>query len=173
MWTRSGVCPTNRAVERFWHAGLRSDGRMCLVAASHEEAYFVWDVAAQRIVWCDGGDLFAGLGLDGEVARSSAPDLAEWIGRDGCVELADGAARGRYRMFGLHHRHGLGAHADLGVLTVDEAARELVIDEPAGLRIRLPYEAASGDWAFASFADDAPRAAVVEPYYVTFYARVK
>jgi hypothetical protein len=87
--------------------------------------------------------------------------------------IAAGPGADRYRVFGI----------DEPGRTVDELlGLRLEIDQPAGLvRVHrladgvevdaLRYEWSSGAYADASFSEDGSMFAVIEPYYVTFFAR--
>jgi hypothetical protein len=86
--------------------------------------------------------------------------------------IAEGPGADRYRVFGI----------DEPGRTVDVLlGLRLEIDQPAGLvRVQrradgvevdaLRYEGSSGDYAVASFSENGSMFAVIEPYYLTFFA---
>jgi hypothetical protein len=81
-------------------------------------------------------------------------------------------AQGEYRVFGLNINHAKTAHQNLSV-KVEQKTETVIVQESTSGEVvaQLKYECFSGDWAFASFSDDGNVIAVIEPYYVTFFAR--
>jgi hypothetical protein len=161
QWTRVGVCRTFGVLERFHHAGLSADGRRCFVASVDDDVYAVWDIAAGSIVWID----------DGSAGDSSLPPLDEWADTD-VLDLDLPAIGGRYQLFGLLRPAAVVDHPAAGLqLELDGHARELLLRTRDGvIWQRLPYEAHSGDWAYASFSANGRMIAVLDPYVVTFFA---
>lgn len=163
-WRLVSVCPESVCDERLWHAGLSLDGSMCLISGFEDNVFIVWDVHDQKVLWRDDG-------VDG---NSELPPLDEWIDDDGYVTIDDERCRGRYRVFGLNENHARTKSAKLNQkLEVSvSSGLVLILDEVTGLEThRLPFDAFSGDWAFASFSDDDSTIAVIEPYSVTFFGR--
>ncbi len=160
-WVRLGTIITGEVTDRFWHAGLSSDSSKCFVAATENEAYFVWDIASQQVIWVE----------DGSTNETEHPDLDEWLD-DGFITIDSGKAQGRYRIFGLRHNNALELHPTLDLRAeVDKVSCEVVLKSESGHteQTRLRYESGLGGWAFASFSDDGDLLAVLEPYYVTLY----
>jgi hypothetical protein len=153
-------------VDRWWHAGLSSDGHRCLImGACDNHPVIVWDVAARRIVCV----------LDGpEPPEDEGLDLGEHLNTEGYYVISDGLGAGRYRIFGIHEHHGRTVDESLGVrLEIDEPehlVRVVRLSDSVALAA-LKYEWFSGDWAFASFSDDGSMFAVIEPYHVTFFSQ--
>ena len=164
MWSRVGVCEDWRCGERLWHAGLSPDGCRCFVADCDDNAFIVWDVLESKILWKD----------DATGRDSPIESLHALMTADGWAQLGAGPAAGRYRIFGFGHNYAKTSSSESD-LKLDVRVREetLVIRRISNDEIvcKLPFEAFSGDWAFASFSEDASTIAVVEPYYVTFFRR--
>ncbi len=164
MWKQVGICPHWQCDDRIWHAGLSRDGTKCFVAGFDDNTYIVWDMEKNSVIWRD----------EGSGRASESLPLGEWIGPDGCIALNTGPAQGRYRIFGLNFNYAKIESLDLNqVLEVDEKEGVLSIrarDTQAVIQ-ELPFDAFSGDWAFASFSDNEAVIAVVEPYSVTFFGR--
>jgi hypothetical protein len=160
-WQQVAVLDTGKVTDRFWHAGLSSDGRLCFAAGVDDEAYFVFDVVTQSVVWIE--EATSGTG--------GYPNLTDWV-REGHIEIHSGPAEGRYRVFGLYHNYPRTHNLTFG-LTLDlDRTRAEVILARAGTNEelqRLGYQAFSGDWAFASFGDDDTILAVLEPYSITLF----
>ncbi|HTU88766.1 MAG TPA: hypothetical protein VMF69_01600 [Gemmataceae bacterium] len=164
MWKQISICPDWQCDDRIWHAGLSEDGTKCFVAGFDDHIYIVWDIEHHSVIWRDEGS-----GRDSE----SLP-LGEWIGPDGCIDLTTGPAHGRYRIFGLNFNYAKIESPDLNqVLEVDEKEGVLSVRarDTHAIINELPFDAFSGDWAFASFSDNDAVIAVVEPYSVTFFGR--
>lgn len=164
MWKQIGVCPDWQCDERLWHAGLSADGTKCFVSGFEENVYIVWDIMKQSVVWRD----------DGSSGESEIQPLEKWIDSDGCISIAAGSAKEKYRIFGVNFNHAktesvalnqlLEVDAENGVLIVRESGTGSVICD-------LQFDAFSGDWAFASFSENDAVIAVIEPYSVTFFGR--
>lgn len=156
QWNEAGICPTGFQADRFWHAGLSSDGKLCFVAGVDVEVYFVWDIDRNTVIWTD--------------ERESSPSLDQWI-QKGALTIEDDPARGRYRIFGLHHNFAITHHKTTGSsLTVDLPNEKVRVADGAAVQ-DLKFDAFSGDWAFASFSEDGGTVAILEPYSVTFCRR--
>ncbi len=158
-WSKIGVYSTGDLIERIHHAGLSEDGRLCFIASFEEEIYLVWNIQEAKTIWIE----------DGEQITPDHPDLQDWIS-NGYIEIDEGPARGRYRIFGLFHNHSLSQFGET-IIEIAKDSREVILTDTSTGHVlqRLRYEAFSGDWAFASFSDDGSVIAVVEPYYVTFF----
>ncbi len=162
-WQRSCVLNAFKdELERLHHAGLNADGSLCLLC-SYEDDYVVADTTSGETIW---SDPYA-------TNEAGLPTLDEWI-QNGYVELKHGRATARFRIFGLFENYPLHQCARLRQeLEIDVPASILNIKDSSSGRIiqTLPFEAFSGDWAFASFSDDYSTVAVLEPYYVTLFRR--
>ena len=160
-WQRVAVLNTGETTDRFWHAGLSSNGHLCFAAAVDDEGYVVFDVLTRSVVWIE------------EATPSSGgyPDLAEWV-RDGQIQIRSGPAEGRYRVFGLYQNYPRTHNLTFGItVELDRSTAEVVLTHAGTSEQlqRLGYEAFSGDWAFASFSDDDTILAVLEPYSITVF----
>jgi hypothetical protein len=160
-WSKIGVYSTGHLIERIHHAGLSEDGRFCFIASFEEELYLVWDIREAKTIWVE----------DGEQITPDHPDLQDWI-NSGYIEIDEGPATGRYRIFGLFHNYPLSQFGETAI-KIDKGSQEVILTDASTGHVlqRLRYEASSGDWAFASFSDNGSVIAVVEPYYVTFFGR--
>jgi hypothetical protein len=164
MSKKIGECPDWQCDERLWHAGLSDDGARCFVAGFEDNVYVVWDIAGNKVIWRD----------DGTNGNSAIQPLENWIGADGYVTVETGEGRGRYRLFGLELNYSKTESITLHqVLEVDEKVGLLRVRDSQTREIvcELPFEALSGDWAFASFSHNDAVIAVLEPYSVTFFGR--
>lgn len=164
MWRRVGHCEHWRCGERFWHAGLSEDGAKCFVAEFDDNVYSVWDIDNSDVVWRD----------DGTDDDSPLATLSELIDPNGIVDIHEGPAMGRYRLFGLEHNYAKTKSPILDQeLEVDVKRETLLVRScSSGDTVcELKYEVFSGDWAFASFSENDKTIAVVEPYNVTFFRR--
>jgi hypothetical protein len=159
-WEQVGVLGSGGMLERFWNAGLSDKGAFCFVTDLDDYWCWVYSRIDDKVIWEARG-------------YPELPRLSEWQ-KDGFVEIEDREARGRYRLFSLGENNPIEINEEDGILIItDTASDELVIvDNVTGEEFqRLKYKAFSGDWAFATFSDDGSVIAVVEPYYVTFFAR--
>ncbi len=164
MWKKIGICQDLECDERLWHAGLSPDGSRCFVGGFDDAVYIVWDIRAARKLWEN---------ATYEPPAVEYPPLTNWVDRDGYVVIQEGPAAGKYRVFGLYYNPGRTFDEMRGLkLEVDISKHMLIVVEAATCRElqRLEYESFSGDWAFASFSDDGRTIAVIEPYYITFFA---
>lgn len=166
MWQRIGHCEDYRCGERLWHAGLSEDGTKCFIAEFDDNTYSVWHIQKGDVVWRD----------DGTDGQSPLGSLQELMDSNGIVEIEEGPAAGRYRIFGLEHNH-----ARTQSNTIDQELEVNVKDEMLLVKScstretisKLKYAVFSGDWAFASFSENDATIAVLEPYNVTFFERTQ
>lgn len=160
MWTRVSICTEGDVGDdRIWHAALSEDGCLALVFSWNEDC-ILWDVFRSQVLCPIGAEY---------------PALEEWIDPDGFIELTEGPGRGKFRVFGLDHNHGKCECPELGiVLAIDQAQQAILVNRRStGEHLAtLRYEAFSGDWAFCSLSENCQVLAVIEPYYVTFFARM-
>ena len=155
QWQRIGVCPAQENIERIWHAGINTDGTHLFISSVDDE-YLVWDIVAQSTIWRD----------HEHPNPDSLKCLYDWI-VDGHVSLDSPTLTDRFRIFGLHHQYPL-LESRGQTLETDTKNHNLVIRDASGTQ-SLPFEAFSGDWAYASFSGNGNIIAVVEPYDVTLY----
>jgi hypothetical protein len=99
-------------------------------------------------------------------------DLEEWVA-DGYIQIDEGPAKGRYRVIGVVHNHPI-LEAEGVKISVDLRNKDLILNDSSTDQLvqKLRYESLSGDWAFASFSDDASVIAVLVPYRITFFSVV-
>ncbi len=143
------------------HAGLSTDGRHFMLVEYSEIDYLVVEIRTQKTVWHS--DWMSG--------QYTAPKLAEWI-KDGFVEIAEGPAAGRYRIFGTRAGAPLLISPTMNLsLALDTDYDQLILRDATTLqkRQRLKY-LPSDDWTFASFSDDGSVIAVFANHAVTFFA---
>ena len=155
QWKRLGVCPATGHIERIWHAGINSDGSRLFIS-SVEDEYLVWDIHTQNTIWNDHEQPDPG----------SLQCLDDWI-IDGHISLESPSLSDRFRIFGLNHQHPL-LESNGQTIETDEQNHNLIIRASANTQ-SLPFEAFSGDWAYASFSEIGNIIAVVEPYDVTLF----
>jgi len=152
-WSRIVVLD---AFEYPQHAGLSTDGRLCFLAEYDDVEYLVWDIRDRKVIW-----------------RANAPDLNTWI-QDGHIEITEGAAKGSYRIFGLHYKHALQENRALDIaLNLDEENDLLILTQISTGQViqQLKYES-STDWAYTSFSDDCSVIAVLTTHSVTFFGQL-
>lgn len=162
MWRKVADCFARGVpIERYWNAGLSSDGTKCFLTDIDEYAYQIIDVNSGETLWLD---------------ISESPSILDNRPTETHVTIEASGVAGKYRLFGLGYNFPLLQHpvSDLRI-HVDIEAQKLVLSNSAsGKEIeRLRYEAFSGDWAFATFSDDGSTVAVIEPYYVTFFRQTE
>ena len=143
LWTQIG--DLQGAYEYPQHAGLSTDGRFFMLVEYTGIDYFVMEIATQKIVWQS--DWLSG--------RTAAPQLTEWLKGD-FVEIENGTAAGRYRIFGLDEGEPLLVNSRAGLsLELDTDQSQLILRDFTTKQEtqRLDY-LPSADWTFASFSDD-------------------
>src|SRR5262245_58711551 len=91
-WSQVGVYTAADPIERIHHAGLDEDGRYCFIASADDEVYLSWDIREGKTIWVQ----------DGVQSSEESPALEDWID-NGYIEIEEGAAKVRYRIFGLIH----------------------------------------------------------------------
>jgi hypothetical protein len=159
LWHKVGSI--TGAYEYPQHAGISTDGRHFMLVEYTGEDYFVIDIHTQETVWRSGW-IFG---------QHSVPPLGQWI-KDGFVEIEQGPAAGRYRIFGLEQGEPLLVDKTTGIsLDIDDENSRLILRNMTTLQElqRLPY-LPSDDWTFASFAEDGSVIAVFANHAVTFFA---
>ena len=159
QWQRIGVCPATEHIQRIWHAGINTDGSRLFISSIDDE-YLVWDTVAQTIIW-----------RDHEQSNSTPFEcLDEWV-VDGHISLNSSTLTDRFRIFGLNHQHPL-LESRGQTIEPDIENHNLLVHDDGSIQ-SLPFEAFSGDWAYASFSADGHVIAVVEPYDVTLFGHAE
>ncbi len=143
------------------HAGLSSDGKYFFIAEHDDWAYTVIDIATGETIW--------------QVQRTlDYPPLQEWV-ENGHIEIIEGPATGRYRIFGLEENYPLEVDEVFEIaFEIASASRQLTLVD---LQTRqeydwLTYEMLAdqpGGWTIASFSDDGSTIAVFAGPCATFF----
>lgn len=158
-WSLAGVYEAGGNLERIWHSGLSSDGRLCFISGEDDFPFIVWNIDSQQVIWKAGE------------FRNKHPELEDFL-VDGYFVIDDPVATGKYRVFGLNENYALVRSPTLGIeLKIDQEHDELILLKLGTLDEiqRLKFRSFSGDWFFASFSEDSSTIAVIEPYFITFF----
>lgn len=164
MWMKTGICEHWHCGDRLWHAGLSEDGTKCFVAEAEDNAYIIWDIAKNEVIWRD----------DEVDSPTDGASLDELLSKDGRVTIPTGTAAGRYRLFGLEHHHEKTCTALLDqrlVVVLEKNMLHIERNTTGEMMYAYSFASNSGDWAYASLSDNDGTIAVLEPYYVTFFQR--
>jgi len=174
MWEKTGSIRDWEVGERFWHAGLSPDGKMCFLATCEDEAYAVIALPSLEILWKDEpvpddqdpdhGDLL--------------PRIEDWVDDHGWIDFKRGNIETRFRIFGLLENHPNTSDYDSKTwIDIDVGRHQIAInnsgEQGEPMQEIHQFEADSGDWAHASIAPDGQTIAVLEPHHATFFRRTQ
>ncbi len=159
MWEEFGVWSSSIPIERFYNAGLSTDGRLC-IATDIDSLFAVWSIDQHQQIWSHEED--------DEVIDAA---LADW-GNSTHFAFTIEPVKSRYRLFGLEHNYPLEINAQHdSQIQIWSQTREVAvqnIQDKTQLQ-RLKYRDFSGDWVFATFSDDGSTLAVLTPYDISFF----
>jgi len=145
------------------HAGLSTDGRLFMLVEFDGMDYVVCDLATREVIWQS----------DWTTPHYRLTNLEDLI-QDGYVEINEGSAQGRYRIFGTNEGAPLMSHPTLGIeLEIDKVRSQLILRDTATQQeLQRLYYRPTTDWTYASFSDDGSVIAVFVTHDVTFFGQV-